>query len=148
MTTIDNEIIINAPIDEIWDALANLEEIEKYDPSAKKSTALTEAKSGLGSKRKVEMMDGKNWFEEKVTVFEPNKLLTFELTDCSFPVEKLKYTYSIEQIGSQVKVKQVMEYQIKFGFLGKILDTLMIKRQSDNTTKKFFVGLKSFTEKK
>lgn len=40
-----------------------------------------------------------------------------------------------------------MEYQMKFGFLGKILDALMMRKQSDAGIKKFFTGLKSFTEK-
>jgi transcription elongation factor GreA-like protein len=45
-----------------------------------------------------------------------------------------------------MKVKQVMVYQIKFGFFGKILDTLIIRRQSNAGIKKFFAGLKKIVE--
>jgi ribosome-associated toxin RatA of RatAB toxin-antitoxin module len=148
MTTLHNEIVINAPIEKIWEALSNIEELDKYDPTVKKSTAISQTKSGIGATRKVDMKDGKNWFEEKVTVFKPNEALTYELTACSFPVHKLKHSYSFEEVGSQTKVKQVMEYQIKFGFFGKILDALMIRKQSDSGIKKFFAGLKSYTENK
>ena len=147
MTTLYNEIIIDAPIGKIWEALSSIEELEKYDPTVKRSRALSPAGSGIGAIRKVDMKDGKNWFEEKVTVWKQNEALTYELTACSFPVQQLKHSYRFEQIGYQTKVKQVMEYKVKYGLLGKILDALMIRKQSDTGIKKFFTGLKSYIER-
>ncbi|HEX9509468.1 MAG TPA: SRPBCC family protein [Puia sp.] len=147
MTTLYNEIIIDAPINKVWEALSHIEELEKYDPTVKKSQALSQITSGIGAIRKVDMNDGKNWFEEKVTVSQHNELLVYELTACSFPVQRLKHSYTFEQTGHQIKVKQVMEYQIKYGIFGKILDALMIRKQSNTGIKKFFSGLKSYTER-
>ena len=148
MTAIHNEITVNAPIEKIWEALTEVELLEKYDPTVKKSIALSTLKSGMGAKRKVHMLDGKNWFDEEVTEYIPNVALTYTLTACTFPVHKLKHSYSFEKVDNQTKVKQVMQYEMKFGFLGKIMDTLMVRKQSDISIKKFFAGLKSFTEKK
>ncbi len=147
MATLYNEIIIDAPIGKVWEALSNIEELEQYDPTVKRSRALSPAGSGIGAIRKVDMKDGKNWFEEKVTVWKQNESLTYELTACSFPVQQLKHSYRFEQIGHQTKVKQVMEYKVKYGLIGKILDVLMIRKQSDTGIKKFFAGLKSYAEK-
>ena len=147
MTTLYNEIIIDTPIGKVWEALSNIEELEKYDPTVKRSRALSPAGSGIGAIRKVDMKDGKKWFEEKVTVWKQNEALTYELTACSFPVQQLKHSYRFEQIGYQTKVKQVMEYKIKYGLIGEILDALMIRKQSDTGIKKFFAGLKSYAEK-
>ncbi|MBI3685175.1 SRPBCC family protein [Candidatus Azambacteria bacterium] len=146
MAIIHNEIIVNASVDKLWDILTDLELLDRYDPTVKKSTLVSAQKAGMGAKRKVDMLDGKNWFEEKVTVFKPNDALTYQLTDCSFPIKGLKHSYSFEQIGHQTKVKQVMEYTVKFGLLGKLLDGLMIRKQSDSGIKKFFAGLKSYAE--
>ena len=146
MATIHNEITINASTDKVWQLLTDLEMLDKYDPTVKKSTLVSNEKTGIGAKRKVLMLDGKNWFNEKVTVFKPNEALTYQLTDCSFPIKGLQHSYSFEKIGSQTKVKQVMEYTVKFGLLGKLLDTLMIRKQSDSGIKKFFGGLKSYAE--
>lgn len=146
MATIHNEIVVNAPVEKIWEILTNLELLDKYDPTVKQSKALSENKSGLNAKRKVLMIDGKNWFDEKVTVFKPNLALTYQLTDCSFPISGLKHSYSFEKAGNQTKVKQVMEYTVKFGLLGKLLDILMIRKQSDAGIKKFFSGLKTYAE--
>lgn len=147
MTTLHNEITIDAPIWTIWNTLSTIDQLDQYDPTVKKSTALTTNTSGVGAKRKVDMLDGKNWFEEKVTECKPNEALAFELTACSFPIHRLTHSYSFEPVGQQIKVKQVMQYQMKFGLLGKIMDALMVRKQSDQGIKKFMSGLKSFTEK-
>lgn len=147
MATIHNEIIIHAPLERIWAALTRLEELEKYDPTVLKSSATSALKSGIGAARKVSMKDGKNWFEEKCTVLEPYEALEYELTVCSFPIQALSHRYSFENLnGGKVKVKQVMDYRMKFGLLGKIMDALMVKKQSDQGIKAFMAGLKSFTE--
>lgn len=146
MTILRNEITINAPIEEIWEALSNVEELEKYDPTVQSSVALTASKSGINAGRKVNMRDGKNWFEEKITDSKIGEVLTYQLTACSFPVHELKHTYSFEQLGEQTKVKQVMEYKVKYGLIGNVLDALMIRRESDSGIKKFLGGLKLHVE--
>jgi len=146
MAIIHNEITINVSVEKIWDILTDLEVLDKYDPTVKKSTLISSVKTGLGAKRKVNMLDGKNWFDEKISVFKPNEALTYELTACSFPIHQLKHSYSFEKAGNQTKVKQVMEYKVKFGLFGKALDRLMIRKQSDIGIKKFFGGLKNYAE--
>ncbi len=146
MGKITNEITINASTEKIWNILTEPALLDKYDPTVKKSTLISIEKTGIGAKRKVEMLDGKNWFDEKITEFEPNKTLTYQLTDCSFPIKGLKHSYSFENVGNQTKVKQVMEYTVKFGLLGKLMDALMIRKQSDVGIKKFFAGLKNYAE--
>jgi uncharacterized protein YndB with AHSA1/START domain len=146
MATIHNDITIDASIEKIWNALTDLELLEKYDPTVKRSTLISSARTDIGAKRKVDMLDGKNWFEEQVTEFRPNEALTYELTACSFPVHRLKHSYRFEKMGNQTKVRQIMEYTVKFGIVGKLLDALMIRKQSDAGIKKFFSGLKTYTE--
>ena len=146
MATIHNEICINAPIDKIWEALSTTDLLDHYDPTVKKSTPLTANKSEIGAKRKVDMQDGKNWFEERITACVVNQELTYELTACSFPVESLAHSYSFERADQGITVRQVMIYKVKFGFLGKIMDRIMIKKQSDAGIKKFMAGLKSYVE--
>lgn len=146
MAAIHNKITVNASIDKLWNILTDLELLDRYDPAVKKSTLVSAEKTGIGAKRKVDMLDGKNWFEEKVTVFKPNDALTYQLTDCSFPIKGLKHSYSFEKIGNQTQVKQVMEYTVKSGLLGMLLDSLVIRKQSDAGVKKFFAGLKSYAE--
>src|SRR5258705_12876859 len=146
MARIYNEILIQAPLEKIWQVLEAPDLLDKYDPTVKKSLLISDEKKSLGAKRRVDMLDGKNWFEEKITQYQPNEALTYELTACSFPVHKLKHSYSFQKLGEKIKVSQVMEYTVKFGLFGKLLDVLIIRKQSDAGIKKFFGGLKSYLE--
>jgi ribosome-associated toxin RatA of RatAB toxin-antitoxin module len=146
MTTLHNEIVIDAPVEKIWDVLSKVDELDKFDPTVIKSTAISDIRTGVGAARKVDMKDGKNWFEEKCTISITNVSLAYELTACSFPVHQLKHTYSFEKVGTKIRVKQIMEYEVKFGWIGKIMDTLMIRKQSNSGIKKFFSGLKNYME--
>ena len=147
MAIIHNQILIEAPVEKVWEVLASPELLGRYDPTVRKSSLMSEAKSNIRAKRRVDMSDGKNWFEEEITVYKPNEALTYELTACSFPIHKLKHTYSFHRLGQQTEVSQVMEYTVKFGLLGRFLDALMIRKQSDAGVKKFLAALKTFTEK-
>lgn len=132
-----NEITINASKGKIWDFLTDLEILDKTDPTVKKATLISENKTGLNAKRKVLMQDGKNWFDEKITVFKPNEELVYQLTDCSFPIKGLKHTYSFYKNGDQTKVQQVMEYTVKFGIIGVLMDKIMIGKQFNSGINQF-----------
>ena len=147
MAKLHNEIVINAPVEKIWKILANVGELQNYDPTVLKSTATSANVNGLGASRKVDMKDGKHWFKEKMTACKPNEALTYELTDCNFPINGLQHSYRFEGIGSQTKVSQDMEYEVKYGFLGLLMDSLMIRKQTDGGVKKFFAGLKEYAER-
>lgn len=147
MTILHNEITIDALLERIWEALSVVDNLDKFDPTVKKSTCLTPHKSGMKASRKVAMMDGKNWIEEEVVEFRSKELLTYQLTNCSFPIHGLSHSYSFHGVGNQTKVKQVMQYTVKFGLFGKWLDSLIIRKQNHNGVKKFFLGLKEYAEK-
>ncbi len=148
MTILKNEIAINAPVEKIWSVLSDLAVLEKYDPTVLKSELISIEKSGMGAKRKVYMKDGKNWFEEKITIWQPNQALTIQLTNCTFPINGLKHSYSFSSTSNSTVVRQVMEYDVRFGLFGKLMDWLMIKKQSDKGIKLFMTGLKKFVENK
>lgn len=146
MTTLKNEIIINAPIGKIWKELSTLDRLALYDPAAKESKVLTQHKKGEGAKRRVEMTDGKNWFEETCTVYEENNDLKYELTACSFPVHHLFHRYKFEKIGEdRYKVIQTQSYKMKYGFLGNIMG-IAIKPKWNKGIRDFLQGLKTISE--
>jgi hypothetical protein len=51
------------------------------------------------------------------------------------------------KFGKGALLCSAMELTGKFGIFGKIMD-VMIRRRTDSGTKKFFTGLKNYTEKK
>ena len=148
MTRLKNTIRVKASREALWRILSNLEMLEQYDPTVKTSKLVGDTKTGMGAKRRVTMKDGKNWFEEKVTAYEPGNALTYQLTDCSFPINGLKHSYSFEQNGEYTTLTQIMEYEVKFGMFGRMLDALMIRKQTQSGITKFMDGLKKKAETK
>ncbi|WP_422359708.1 SRPBCC family protein [Reichenbachiella sp.] len=146
MPTLKNNIIIDAPLASIWKNLAELELLPKLDPAAKQSKKLSETNSGLHSKRRVDMKDGENWFEEECTVFRENEALKYELTACSFPVHSLSHEYHFQPMGKgKYQVEQIQTFKMKYGIAGKLLG-LMIKPKWNKGIKGFLNGLKQYSE--
>ena len=66
MNTLKNKVLIDAPIEKIWDSLAITDKLDTYDPTVKKSTSTSDIKSGIGASRKVDMLDGKTGLKRNV----------------------------------------------------------------------------------
>lgn len=146
MTTLNNEIVINAPIASIWRELSQMERLAYYDPTVKDAHLLTESNHGLGARRKVRMLDGKNWFEETCTAYREEEELQYDLDACSFPVHRLNHRYHFERLGDgRTKVVQVMTYQMKFGPLGSLMG-IALKPQWNRGISLFLQGLKQIAE--
>jgi carbon monoxide dehydrogenase subunit G len=145
MATIYNKITINASPEEIWNILADPARLDQYDPVTKKSELISKIANGLGAERKCETATG--WFKDKITEFNPYERLTFTLTGCNQPMKSLTHSYTLKKIGNKTEVSQVMKYTMKFGIIGKLMDALIGKRQSDKQIKLFFNGLKEYVEK-
>lgn len=147
MNTLKNNTVINASMEKVWHLLADVSLLGDYDPTIKSCTCISQNTTGPGAKRRIEMLDGKNWFEERVLAYEQNKTLVYQLTACSFPIKGLQHSYTFESIGgNSIRVSQTMEYSVKFGLIGKLMNLLMIRKQFDTGIKKFLTGLKEHAE--
>ena len=145
MAIIHNKIVINASPEQVWNALADPAKLDQFDPIVKKSKLISSLTSGLGAERHCDTTTG--WFKDKITVWQPYEKLSFQLTDCNQPMKRLQHSYTLVKNGNTTEVNQVMDYTMKFGIIGKLLDVLVGKRTSDKQIKMFFVGLKEYVEK-
>jgi len=145
MTVLDNSIRIDAPPGKVWSVLASLEALDRYDPGVIKSEIVTPKREGPGAARRCDLKPG-GWFKERVVAFEPNESLSFELFECTLPVRRLKHSYTLTPDGSGTVVHQRMEYELKFGPIGKLMDAVMVRKKWDAGIKGFFDGLKVFVE--
>lgn len=146
MTKLLNEIVINAPRDKVWGILSNIEMLEQYDPITVSSKAVSELKSGIGASRKCDVQPN-GWFKEQVTEWENERAITFQLYECTLPVKNLKHSYILEDLGGKTRVVQTMEYKLKYGVIGNLMDTFMVRKKWDDGIKLFFKGLKDYAEK-
>ncbi len=145
MTVLENWIRINATPAQVWGVLASLDTLDRYDPGVTKSELISQVPAGPGAERRCDLAPG-GWFKERVADWEPARSLSFELFDCSLPVRRLKHSYALTPDGDGTIVRQRMEYELKFGVLGKVMDAVMVRKKWDAGIKGFFGGLKGYVE--
>jgi ligand-binding SRPBCC domain-containing protein len=145
MTVLENSIRIDAPPDKVWSVLATLDALDRYDPGVIKSEIITPTRVGPGAARQCDLEPG-GWFKEKVAEWTPNESLSFELFECTLPVRSLKHSYTLTLDGSGTVVRQRMEYELKFGLIGKLMDAAVVRKKWDAGIKGFFDGLKEYVE--
>ena len=145
MTVLENSIRIDAPPEKVWSVLSTLDALDQYDPGVAKSAVVTPTREGPGSARRCDLTPG-GWFKEKVSDWHPNESLAFELLECTLPVRRLKHSYTLTPDGSGTLVRQTMEYELKFGLLGTLMDAMMVRKKWDAGIKGFFAGLKHYVE--
>ncbi|MBK6696061.1 MAG: SRPBCC family protein [Myxococcales bacterium] len=145
MTVLENSIRINASPEDVWSVLGKLDALHEYDPGVTLAKILDGAPAGVGAARQCDLAPG-GWFRERVTSWQPAETIGFELYECALPVKSLRHTYTLEKAGDETVVRQRMEYELKFGPLGKVMDALMVRKKWDSGIKGFFVGLKRHVE--
>jgi ligand-binding SRPBCC domain-containing protein len=145
MTVLENTIRIDATPEAVWRVLGTLDVLHEYDPGVKKAALLSGPSEGLGASRKCDLAPG-GWFEERVTEWKPHAALAFELSACTLPVKRLKHRYTLTPSSGGTVVTQRMEYELKFGPLGRAMDALMVRRKWNDGVLSFFAGLKARVE--
>jgi ligand-binding SRPBCC domain-containing protein len=147
MTVLENSIRIDAPPEKVWAVLASLDVLDQYDPGIEKSEIISPERTGSGTSRRCDLAAG-GWFKEKVVTFEPHRAISFELFECTLPVRRLRHDYTLTADGGCTLVRQRMEYELKMGLVGRLLDAVMVRRKWDTGIKGFFSGLKQYVEAK
>ncbi len=81
-----------------------------------------------------------------MTAWEPERTLAFELFECTLPVKRLKHDYVLTSTERGTRVQQRMEYRLKLGPLGLLLDALIVRRRWKRGIEGFLSGLKRLAE--
>ncbi|MBI5139207.1 SRPBCC family protein [Candidatus Nomurabacteria bacterium] len=128
MTKLHHEIKINAPVKKVWLVLADLELVRFTNPLVMTVKIISPNKKGVGSARHCDFKDGK-FVEERITAFEPNRLISFELYKHQWPLVFMRWTNKLEKHDDATLLISDTEYELKFGPLGKILNVLIMRRK-------------------
>lgn len=145
MTQLQHNIKIAAPVEKVWAVLADLEAVQHYNSGVKNSKYISTAREGVGASRHCDLKP-KGWVKERVIAWEPQKAVAMELYESQWPLKFMRWRTVLTPDGAGTRVSQQMEYQVKFGLIGTLLDKLVMRRKLDQTLAKLFVSLKQFVE--
>jgi len=127
--------------------LSDLEAVQHYNPAVKQANYITDHKQGTGAARACDLgKDGQ--VKERVIDWKPGEYITMELYESPWPVKFMQWKTTVKPTGEGTLLSQTMEYQMKFGLLGSLMNTLVMKNKMDQTLAKVFESLKDYVENK
>jgi uncharacterized protein YndB with AHSA1/START domain len=140
MTTIHHEIEAACPPERVWAVLADLEAVQHYNPTVRTAAIKSERRTGVGTERVCELLP-KGRVVERVTHWEDERAVGLEVVESDWPIRFMRWVTRIEPKGGGSRITQRLEYALKFGPLGWILDRLFMKRKLSSTLDDVFARL-------
>jgi len=144
MTQIKSEIKINAPKEEVWGVLGDFGGISKWSPTVAKSTSTTTANEGVGCGRECEVPGFGN-LREQVTEWDEGSRIKFNIEGVG-PMKSMINEFSIISDGKDTLATMTVNFQMKFGLIGALMDRLKVRRQMRKLVKLTLAGLKHHVE--
>ena len=140
MTTIHHEIEAACPPERVWAVLADLEAVQHYNPTVRTAAVRGARRAGVGAERVCDLQP-KGRVVERVTHWDEHRAVGLEVAESDWPIRFMRWVTRIEPKGSGSLVTQDLEYALKFGPLGWLLDKLVMKRKLTATLDEVFARL-------
>ena len=147
MGEFEEQVMVSAPPEKVWDALADIGNIYLWNPGVVHSEQTTPGEVGVGACRHCNL-GGRNYLDEEVVEFERPHKLTIRITDTNLPFQTADIRFSVEPQGDKTIVKVSPKYQLKFGWLGRVLDLVMVRSQYRKGMRGLLGGLKDYVEQR
>ncbi len=144
---LEHQIQIDNSPSLVWKTLNEIEAVADYNPQVEKALCISNNKTGIGASRECTMKDGSK-VKERITNIEPDNAITMELYESNWPVKNMKWRTAIADKNGGALVTQKLEYQVKFGAFGAILNALVLENKMNSTLQGVFESMKSYIESK
>ncbi len=145
MSDFTTEIKIDAPVDRVWDTLADIGSIHEWNPGVKQSHITTRYQEGLGTGRHCDLGQ-KRYLDETVVDWEPHQRLTMRIVATNLPLKTADIRFALRPAGGGTIVTVSPTYALKFGLLGRLLDLLFVRRTYVEGMRALLLGLKKHVE--
>jgi uncharacterized protein YndB with AHSA1/START domain len=139
------EITIDAPIERVWEVLADIGSIQAWNPGVQSSHLTTLYGAGVGATRHCKLA-GRRHVDEVVVDWEPLKRLTMRITATNLPLAASDIRFMLRAAATGVIVSASPAYTVRYGLLGKILNRLVIGPRYREGIKALLAGLKTHIE--
>jgi hypothetical protein len=135
MTTIRHEIDANCSPERVWALLADLEAVQRYNPTVRAASIEGNQRTGVGARRVCELRPSGR-VVERVTHWdeaEDHRAIGLEIAESDWPVRFMRWVTRVEPRGAATRITQELEYRVKFGPVGWLLDRFVMERKLRST---------------
>lgn len=140
MTSLHHEVHANCPPERVWALLSDLEAVSRYNPTVAAARTRGDLSVGVGAERECDLRPSGR-VVERVTTWESGRAVGLEVIESDWPIVFMRWVTRIEPRDGGCRVTQDLDYQVKFGPLGWLLDTLIMRRKLTMTLDDVFARL-------
>jgi len=141
--------VVHASVSEVWASWDDFGNIERFNPNLKKSFLIESSKkTGLGATRQCDFSDGKNYIQERIVEYIPQKKMVVDIYNGTVPLKSATAKIELNPMNNNTtQVIFTMNFVPKMGLLGRLLIPLM-KPQFRKDISKLVDGNKAHVEMK
>lgn len=140
MTIIRHDLRARCAPERVWALLADLEAVARYNPGVAGAAIRGAARTGVGAMRTCDLKP-KGRVAERVTVWEEGSALGLEVAESDWPIHFMRWVTRVEPSEGGSRITQELEYQVKFGPLGWLLDRAVMERKLRGTLDEVLASL-------
>ena len=149
MSQVKIQLRINAAKEKVWETLNDLQGVQGWNPNVDAAHYTSEIREGVGASRHCDLaggtLAGGGTVEESVIEVRPQEVLTISL-DEGAPFKKAHGRWTIQGDDGATDVTVTLEYEMKFGPIGWLMDRLLVNSQLRKALRHGVAGLKYHLE--
>lgn len=127
MEPLRSDLVLVAPRPIVWDTLADLEGVSRWNPVIDRAECLAAARQGIGARRRCWMAPSGS-MTETVTEWEPGRRIAFTVDEAS-PLRSGIGRFQLDDAEEGTRLTASFDYEVRFGPLGPVIDRLVVHRQ-------------------
>jgi len=128
MTIIRHDLRARCAPERVWALLADLEAVARYNPGVTTAAVRGTQRTGVGAVRACELAP-KGRVVERVTIWEEGRALGLEIAESDWPIHFMRWVTRVDAIDGGSRITQDLEYEVKLGPLGWVMDRLVMERK-------------------
>ena len=146
MKQVSRQIKINARKEKVWEVLADFGGVSNWAPTVVSAYSTTEANGGVGAGRHCEVKSLGS-IEERIAEWDEGRSYSYDIVDgVPAPMKYARNTVSVRPDGDGTLVIFALEFEMKFGPVGALLERLAIRPLLRKTLTGTLAGLKHHVE--
>ncbi len=145
MRDLTEQIEIQAPPHAVWDVLEDFGGVSHWAPYMRRSSLIGNQQSGVGASRFMRHAWGFS-FEETVTEWTDGHGFSFDVHRAPFPMKDVHETWVAGRDNGLSTVTTRVNYGMRLGFLGSLVDWVLVRFVVRREMREGLRGLKRYVE--
>ena len=144
MNKVEAQIVIDAPVQKVWEVLADFGGVHRWAPSVTNSYSTSKNNGGPEGSRHCDIA-GFGSVEEYITEWNKGRDFTYDFTGVG-PISEGNSTWSVKPQGDKTLVYVDLRYGLRFGPLGALMNVLFLRRKIEQGLVKSLQGLRHYVK--